>query len=122
MPSEFFRASTTWVVDFRYDGHPRRWFKVFGQDIDVRALMVTELHQLYGDRAQLVEVREATEQEEGQYLRGDEPKNAFCPTGCSRRSRYELPEVRPESRTGLCRDAESLAVFKPPCLKSRERS
>lgn len=81
MPSEFFRASTTWVVDFRYDGHPRRWFKVFGRGVDVRALMMTELHQLYGDRAQLVEVRKATEQEEGQYLRGDEPKNTFCPTG-----------------------------------------
>ena len=81
MPSEFFKVSTTWVVDFRYDGHPRRWFKVFGRSIDVRALMMTELHELYGDRAQLVEVREATEQEEGQYLRGDEPKNAFCPTG-----------------------------------------
>jgi hypothetical protein len=81
MPSEFFRASTTWVVDFRYDGRPRRWFKVFGQGLDARALMATELQQLYGDRAQLVEVREATEQEEGQYLRGDEPKNTFCPTG-----------------------------------------
>ena len=81
MPSEFFRASTAWVVDFRYDGHPRRWFKVFGQGIDVRALLKTELHQLYGDRAELVAVRKATEQEEGQYLRGDEPKNTFCPTG-----------------------------------------
>ena len=81
MPSEFFRASTTWVVDFRYDGRPRRWFKVFGRNIDVRALMAAELHQLYGDRARLVEVREATEQEEAQYLRGDAPKNAFCPTG-----------------------------------------
>ena len=81
MPSEFFKTSTTWVVDFRYDGRPRRWFKVFGRKIDVPAVMATELHQLYGDRAQMIEVREATEQEEGQYLRGDEPKNALCPTG-----------------------------------------
>lgn len=80
MKSEFFRTSTTWVVDFRYEGHPHRWFKAFGPGIDVRALMVTELHQLYGDRAQLAEVREATDEEEAQYLRGDEPKNAFCPT------------------------------------------
>jgi hypothetical protein len=81
MPSEFFRTSTTWVVDFRYDGHPRRWFKVFGAGIDALAPMSAELRQLYGDRAQLVEVRRATDEEEAQYLRGEAPKNAFCPTG-----------------------------------------
>ena len=80
MPSEFFRTSTTWVVDFRYEGRPRRWFRVIGPGIDVGALMSAELHQLYGNRAQRVEVRRATDEEEAQYLRGDEPKNAFCPT------------------------------------------
>lgn len=81
MPSEFFRTSSTWVVDFRYDGRPRRWFKVMGAGVDVRALMATELKQLHGDRAQLVEVRPATDDEEAQYLRGEQPVNAYCPTG-----------------------------------------
>lgn len=84
MPSEFFRTSTTWVVDFRYQGRPRRWFKVFSPGVDVRALMTTELHQLYGDHAQVVDVRPATQEEDAQYLRSEEPKNSFCPTGrCS---------------------------------------
>jgi hypothetical protein len=80
MPSEFFRTSTTWVVDFRYEGRPRRWFRAFGPGIDAGAQLSSELRKLYGDRAQLVEVRPATDEEEAQYLRGDEPKNAFCPT------------------------------------------
>jgi hypothetical protein len=79
MSSEFFKTSTTWVVDFRYEGHPRRWFKVLGAGADVHALMAAELEQLYGRRAQLVAVRPATADEETQYLRGDEPKNQFCP-------------------------------------------
>jgi hypothetical protein len=81
MPSEFFRTSTTWVVDFRYEGRPRRWFKVFGPGVDVHALMSAELHQLYRDRASVVDVRPATHEEEAQFLRGEEPKNTFCPTG-----------------------------------------
>ena len=81
MPSEFFRTSTTWVVDFRYEGHPRRWFKTFGPELDVPALMSAQLRQLYGDRAQLVEVRLATDAEKTQYLRGEAPKNQLCPTG-----------------------------------------
>lgn len=79
--SEFFRTSTTWVVDFRYDGRPRRWFKTFGPDDDVAHAMTRLLHDWYGERAKLVEVRRATEDEEGQYLRGTEPKNGMCPTG-----------------------------------------
>ena len=66
MPSEFFRVSTTWVVDFSYEGRARRVFKIFGSGIDVSALMTT----LGGGML-------ATS---SQYLRGDEPKNAFCPT------------------------------------------
>jgi len=81
MTSQFFKTSTTWVVDFRYEGRPRRWFKAFGPGVDVRAEMSNELQQLYGDHAQLVEVRQATGEEEAQYLRDEEPKNQFCPTG-----------------------------------------
>ena len=79
--SEFFKTSVTWVVDFRYDGRPRRWFKAFDTSDDVRQVMVAQLAALYGDRAQLVAVRHATEDEETQYLRGEEPKNVLCPTG-----------------------------------------
>ena len=81
MPPEFFKTRATWVVDFRYEGRPRRWFKVFVSGVDVRARMASELRQLYGDRARLVDVRPATDEEEAQYLRGEEPKNLLCPTG-----------------------------------------
>lgn len=81
MTSEFFKTSTTWVVDFRYEGRPRRWFKVFAAGVDVGELMSAELQRLYGNRAQLVQVRPATADEEAQYLRSEEPKNEFCPTG-----------------------------------------
>ena len=79
--AEFFKTSTTWVVDFRYDGRARRWFAAFGPDDDVRRSMTTTLAELYGKRAQLVEVRTATDEEELQYLRGEEPKNVYCPSG-----------------------------------------
>lgn len=79
--SEFFKSSTIWVVDFRYEGKPRRWFKAFGPNDDVHGTITTRLHDLYGKHAQLVEVRKATDEEELQYLRGEEPKNVYCPTG-----------------------------------------
>jgi hypothetical protein len=79
--AEYFKTSTIWVVDFRYEGRSRRWFKAFGPQDHVRQRMTSALRDLYGERAQLVEVRKATDEEERQYLRGDEPKNVFCPTG-----------------------------------------
>jgi hypothetical protein len=79
--ADFFKTSTVWVVDFRYDGRPRRWFKAFSASADVRQETATSLHDLYGTRARLVEVRKATEEESLQYLRGEEPKNTYCPTG-----------------------------------------
>jgi hypothetical protein len=54
---------------------------VFGPDVDVSERMATELRQLYSGHARLVNVRKATDEEETQYLRGDEPRNSFCPTG-----------------------------------------
>jgi len=77
--AEFFRTSTIWVVDFLYDGRARRWFKAFAPQDDVRAAMTATLLDLYGDRARLTAVRKATEEEELQYLRGEEPKNSYCP-------------------------------------------
>ena len=79
--SEFFKTSTTWAVDFRYEGRPRRWFKSLGPAADLHQQMTVLLHDLYDERAQLVAVRKATVDEEMQYLRGDEPKNILCPTG-----------------------------------------
>lgn len=79
--SEFFKTSTIWVIDFHYEGRPRRWFKSFASGIEARELVVRQLHNLYGSHARLVDVRRATDEEELQYLRGDEPKHVLCPTG-----------------------------------------
>jgi len=65
--AEFFKTSTIWVVDFRYYGRARRLFKAFGPNDDVREAVTATLHDLYGERARLVEVRKATEEEELQY-------------------------------------------------------
>lgn len=85
--AQFFRSSRTWVVDFRYQGRPRRWFRTAPSDaVDVKAQMLALLAELYGDDAQLLAVRPASDEEELQYLRGEEPKNVLCPTGRSPRS------------------------------------
>ena len=83
---QLFKSSKVWVIDYRYEGRPRRWFKAFRADDDARALAQAELADLYGRRAELVAVRPATEEEERQYLHGDEPRNPLCPTGRSARS------------------------------------
>ena len=79
--TEFFKTSTTWVVDFLYDGSLRRWFKLLGPDVDAGAHMTEELRDLHGSRARLVSVRLAAVDEEEQFLRGEAPVNAICPTG-----------------------------------------
>ena len=55
--AEYFKTSTLWVVDFRYEGRPRRWFKACGPQDDVRERMITAFRDLYGQRAQFVDVR-----------------------------------------------------------------
>lgn len=77
----FYRQSKVWVVDYLYEGRPRRWFKVLSAELDPAELMQRTLQDWYGDRARLVAVREATDEEERQYLRGEEPRNVYCPTG-----------------------------------------
>ena len=81
--AEFFKTCTIWVVDFVYDGRARRWFRAFGPHDDVSRLMRAQLSELHGKRARRVEARQATDKEELQYLRGEEPKNVYCPTGRS---------------------------------------
>lgn len=78
--SEFYKTSTVWIVDFRYEGHPRRWFKAMPSGVDGSREMAEVLRALYGNKAQVVSVRQATNEEESQYLRGDELRNAYCPT------------------------------------------
>lgn len=79
--SEFYRISTLWVVDFRYEGRARRWFKAFGANVDAAQSVRETLRDLYDGRAELVALRPATAEEDAQYLRGDVPKNAYCPVG-----------------------------------------
>ena len=79
--AEFFKTSTIWVLDFRYEGKPRRWFRAFGPNDNVQGEIAATLRALYGPRAWLVAVRKASDEEELQYLRGEEPKNVYCPTG-----------------------------------------
>ena len=77
----FFKASEVWVVDFTYDGRPRRWLKALPAGSDARARMEAVVDDLYGSRGRVIDVRRATADEETRYIRGDLPRNAYCPTG-----------------------------------------
>jgi hypothetical protein len=79
----FFRNSTTWVIDYRYEGRSRRWVKVFPAGLEPTSQVCEELRALHGDRATSVQVRVATAEEESQFLRGEGPRNVLCPTGRS---------------------------------------
>ncbi len=81
--SEFFKRTHLWVVDFHYEGRPRRWLRSFAARDDVHEQMASTLKDLYGRHARLVQVRKATDEEERQYLRGEVPGKALCPTGRS---------------------------------------
>lgn len=83
----FFRRSQVWVVEFTYEGRPRRWFKALPEGADAQAEMSAVLQDLYGTHAQLQEVRTATPEEETDYIRGNLPRNMLCPTGRAPRSR-----------------------------------
>lgn len=82
-----FRRTQVWVVDFTYDGRPRRWFKPLPQGADAPTAMRALLADWYASRAQLQQVRPATEEEERDYIRGDLPHNVLCPTGRAPRTR-----------------------------------
>lgn len=81
--ASFYKTSTIWVVDFRYRGRARRWYKALREQDDPPRQMAALLQELYGSHAQLCEARPATEAEERQYLRGEQPLNRHCPTGRS---------------------------------------
>ncbi|WP_048440290.1 hypothetical protein [Caenimonas sp. SL110] len=77
----FYKTSTVWVLDFTYEGRPRRWVKAFPTGENPRAAFEAQIAELYGRRGQVVDVRLATADEETQFLRGTLPKNVLCPTG-----------------------------------------
>ncbi len=77
----FFKRSEVWVVDFRYEGRPRRWLKALPAGADAPAAMRAQLQDLYGAKATAVSVRRATPEEDQAYVRGDLPRNAYCPSG-----------------------------------------
>jgi hypothetical protein len=77
----FYKSSTVWVLDFTYEGRPRRWVKAVPAEEDPRAEFETQIAELYGRRGRVVDVRVATADEESQYLQGTLPKNVMCPTG-----------------------------------------
>lgn len=77
----FFRTSHLWVVDYTYDGRPRRWFKAVPEGEDAPPALEAELRDLYGSHVQHIAARPATAEEETQYIRGTLPRNVLCPTG-----------------------------------------
>lgn len=77
----FFKRTQVWVVEFTYEGRPRKWFKALPQGTDARQEMLSLLRDLYGSHAQLAAVRMATPQEELDFVRGNLPRNVLCPTG-----------------------------------------
>ncbi len=86
----FFRTSTVWVIDFQYEGRPRRWLKALPEGCDAQQAAQAILEDLYGHRARLAGVRPATPEEDSDYLHGNLPRNAYCPTG-----KAPLSEPRP---------------------------
>jgi hypothetical protein len=83
----FYKTSRVWVLEFTYDGRPRRWFRPLPAHEDGAAFLAAQLRDLYGGRATFVEARPATADEETQYIRGELPVNVFCPSGYSVSSR-----------------------------------
>src|SRR5687768_7248605 len=77
----FFKSSRLWVLDYTWRGRSRRWYKALPEDADAPALLAAELAEVQGPQARLVTVRQATTQEETEYLQNKLPKNVLCPTG-----------------------------------------
>ncbi|NCT84525.1 MAG: hypothetical protein GXC94_15350 [Comamonadaceae bacterium] len=85
--AEFFRTSAIWIVDYRFDGRPRRWWRAAPVGNDPSAALAAELAALYGSRAQLEQVRLATAEEEQAYVRGETAPNLYCPLARSEAKR-----------------------------------
>lgn len=95
---EILRPSTLWVIDYQYDGRPRRWLQVLDAGRDAHRFADEALRERHEPgRARLVGVRLATPQEELDYVHGDEPRNVYCPTG---RPRHDRDALEPPADDG----------------------
>ena len=76
--SAFIDTCVIWVVGYRLDGLDRQWVRALppSAEAPVRALLLEELDELYGARAELVSLRQAAESERGALLAGGLP---MCP-------------------------------------------
>jgi uncharacterized DUF497 family protein len=77
----FYKSSRLWVVDYLYDGSSRHWLEALPEEDDGIAVLSARLHDLYGKRCRVIGIRQATQAEESDYLRGVEAKNMYCPAG-----------------------------------------
>jgi hypothetical protein len=62
-----------WVVDYRLDGRPCRWIRALRVVSPPHAFIQEELDELYGPRAELLELRQATDEERIAFIRGEPP-------------------------------------------------
>jgi hypothetical protein len=76
--SAFIDTCVIWVVLYRLDGRDRQWVRALPPSAEaaVRALLLEELDELYGERATLVSLRPALDAERGAFLAGGLP---MCP-------------------------------------------
>jgi hypothetical protein len=107
--AQFFKSSTLWIADFLFDGRARRWYRFARDGVDVPADITRMLSDWHGPRARLLSVRPATQDEEGEYLRGVEPRNIYCPTGGapSTSIRPLAADIQPGSHEDSCRDRKA---------------
>lgn len=62
-----------WVVDYRLDGRLRQWIRALPVVSPPHAMMLEELDELYGQRAALIELRQASDEERTAFIRGEPP-------------------------------------------------
>ncbi|MDH0868237.1 hypothetical protein [Mitsuaria sp. GD03876] len=76
--SAFIDTCVIWVVGYRLDGRDRQWVRALPPSAEaaVRALLLEELDELYGARAELVSLRPAAAEERGALIAGGLP---MCP-------------------------------------------
>ncbi|MBO9688331.1 hypothetical protein [Roseateles chitosanitabidus] len=74
----FIDTCIIWVVGYRLDGRDRQWVRALppSAEAPVRTMLLEELDELYGARAELVWLRRATDEERQTFLAGGQP---FCP-------------------------------------------
>lgn len=76
--SAFIDTCEIWVVVYRLDARDRQWVRALPPiaEAQVRALLLEELDELYGARAELVSLRRAEDAERATLMAGGLP---MCP-------------------------------------------